>query len=256
MSNIEIVKILSLSNSMGMLNFEEAISVSLWFKTPLAANKEQFLISHGSWQNRWKLSITPADKIRWTINSNTGIVDLDNNFNLIPDKFYHIVATYDGATLLLFIDGVLNSFIGHSGSIKTTEFDMLIGQMLPGQSNYNLKGVIDDVIVFDYALNREDVNVLFVQGTTSLPQLENDYTISVYPNPVIDIINLSIPIEFDKDKILTISILDISGREVLKFIRDTDQPSINVRTLQPGLYFLMIKSQDGEKIKGIKFLKS
>jgi hypothetical protein len=238
------------------LNFEDAISVSLWFKAPLTSENEQFLVSHGSWQNRWKLSITPSNNIRWTINTSTSIADLDNSFTLLADQFYHVVTTYDGSSLLVYIDGVLNTFSNHSGSIKTTDFPLLIGQMLPGESNYNFKGVIDEVIIYDYALSPDDVNELFTNGTTGTKQLETDFEVSVYPNPVNEVLNLNMPLDNNNERKIIITITDLSGREVLNSYKAHQGRTIDVTSLRTGLYFLTIKSHKGKKLKELKFIKS
>ena len=77
-------------------------------------DKERFILSHGSWQNRWKLSITPDRKVRWTLKNASGQVrDLDAETVLEANtKTYHIGASYDGRYMLLYINGQLESFTG------------------------------------------------------------------------------------------------------------------------------------------------
>jgi hypothetical protein len=64
-------------NSDPLLNFQDGITVSCWFNAARLPDKETFLLSHGSWQNRWKLSLTPEKNLRWTVNTINGIADLD-----------------------------------------------------------------------------------------------------------------------------------------------------------------------------------
>jgi len=68
------------------LNFQNAITVSLWMKAEeLYTNRESYPISHGNWENRWKLSIIPQKKLRWTVKTNLGIKDLDSQTVLVED---------------------------------------------------------------------------------------------------------------------------------------------------------------------------
>ncbi|MBK9015725.1 MAG: laminin G [Saprospiraceae bacterium] len=70
-----------------LLNAQNAITVSGWFKAGQLPDKEIFLLSHGSWQNRWKISITPEKKLRWTVNTLNAVGDLDANFSVQTDSF-------------------------------------------------------------------------------------------------------------------------------------------------------------------------
>jgi hypothetical protein len=239
------------------LNFENGITVSLRFKTPLSGENEQFLISHGSWQNRWKLSITPTGNIRWTINSSVTIADLDNNFVLAPDQFYHVVATYDGATLMLYIDGELNAFKTLTGTIKTTDFQLLIGQMLPDVSDYNFKGVIDEVIIYDYALNPDEVQNIYMGNITGSEVVNDDDIISIYPNPALHTLHFKTPEGYVLDEDITLSVTNVTGQNVIMQTRlERPVQKIDISSLKAGLYFLTIKGLNGKKIKGIKFIKS
>ena len=64
------------------LNFSEGISILCWIKLTKSVSGEQFIISHGSWQNRWKISVT-NDKLRFTINGSAGIIDLDSEIEFL-----------------------------------------------------------------------------------------------------------------------------------------------------------------------------
>ncbi|MBK9016405.1 MAG: hypothetical protein IPM82_21320 [Saprospiraceae bacterium] len=135
-----------------LLNAQNAITVSGWFKASQLPDKEVFLLSHGSWQNRWKISITPEKKLRWTVNTMNAVGDLDSDFSVQTDSFYHLTATYDGAWQTIYIKGELNSYRQLAGNIRTTTVPFLMAQMLPDNTEYNFKGILDEVKIFDYAL--------------------------------------------------------------------------------------------------------
>ncbi|UCF64882.1 MAG: laminin G, partial [bacterium] len=63
------------------LNFRQSMTVNFWMNISQLYTREAFPISHGSWENRWKVSIIPDHKLRWTIKTdnpgNNGIIDLD-----------------------------------------------------------------------------------------------------------------------------------------------------------------------------------
>lgn len=59
-----------------LLNFQDAITVSCWFKANALPEKETFLLSHGS-SAEPKISVTPEKYLRWTVNTLSGVADLE-----------------------------------------------------------------------------------------------------------------------------------------------------------------------------------
>lgn len=71
-------------------------------------------------------------------------------------------------------------------------------------------------------------------------------SISVYPNPFVDIVNIS-----DVKNVKSISVLDISGRQVKSLAASSE---INLSELQPGLYIINLHMEDGG-VKSVKAIK-
>ncbi len=234
------------------LNVTDAISVSLWCKPSFGEEKEVFLVSHGSWQNRWKLSITPTLNIRWTVNTTTRIVDLDVANPISSDSIYHIVATYDGETMLIFVNGILSAFTSQSGNIRTTTIPMLIGQMLPAELLYNFKGVIDDVRIYDFALSPSLVSTLFDPSTSDVSELDKFKGINLTPNPVSQFLTIN---GADQSVFPEIFITDVLGKTVQSFRHWRAENPLDVSQLKSGIYFLTLIQDLGSNSKSIQFLK-
>ncbi|MFA6482586.1 MAG: LamG-like jellyroll fold domain-containing protein, partial [Bacteroidales bacterium] len=96
------------------LNFTDAVSLSCWVKCEQLGS-ERFILSHGSWQQRFKLSITPEGKLRWTVKTNTGIADLDGSVPIELNRYYHVTVLYTGYSMELYLDGVLDAFKAFPG---------------------------------------------------------------------------------------------------------------------------------------------
>ncbi|MEK6754743.1 MAG: LamG-like jellyroll fold domain-containing protein, partial [Bacteroidota bacterium] len=126
------------------LNFQNSISVSFWMKVgAFYPTREQYPISHGSWQSRWKFSITPiTNTLRWTVkNTNGQVKDLDSETHLVVDSLYNVTGVYNGSDFEIYLNGQLDAFTSFSGLIDSTTYDLTFGQDLPGDNNYNFKGV-------------------------------------------------------------------------------------------------------------------
>ncbi|MDZ7260893.1 MAG: T9SS type A sorting domain-containing protein [candidate division KSB1 bacterium] len=148
------------------LNFQDEISISFWMKIEEFYNREQYPLSHGSWENRWKLSLIPEKRIRWTVKTDRGIKDLDSGTQLVTDTYYHITALYNGSDFEIYLNGILDSHSSWSGLILKTSIDLTLGQVLPYNPNYNFKGVLDEVRIYDYALSLQEIQNIYHQRTS------------------------------------------------------------------------------------------
>jgi hypothetical protein len=139
------------------MNFQDAITVNFWMKVgAFYSSREQYPLSHGSWQNRWKFSISP--------NSNTSLgvaKDLDSRTHLVLDSLYNVTGTYNGLDFEIYLNGQLDAFTSFSGLINTTNSALTFGQDLPGDNNYNFNGVLDDIRIFNYMLSVPQISALY-----------------------------------------------------------------------------------------------
>lgn len=229
-------------NNAPVLNFKDGISVSFWLKANDLPAKETFIVSHGSWQSRWKVSCTPDQYLRWTVNTENGIFDLDTPNPLQRDSFYHVVCTYNNKLAAIYINGQLVSFKFHSGKINTTTHALLLGQMLPGNVEYNFKGVIDEVRIYDQALIPQSANQVYNLLTKTKEINKETLQFEITPNPTSEKLkislnqNLSFPIVY--------SIYDQMGNKIINSHVTQDNNFINVESLQSGVYLLIIHTNN------------
>lgn len=199
-----------------ILNVQHAITISCWFNAAQLPGKETFLLSHGSWQNRWKISFTPEKHLRWTVNTLNAIGDLDTPFPFGIDSFYHLTVSYDGALMAIYINGTLTAYKALTGSIRTTPLPFLMGQMLAEDAAYNFKGIIDEVKLFDYAFNPSSAAALYLQSTTALKasaSVKNNF-LKISPNPVSNF--LSVQSAYASNSTPYWRVSDFNGRTVLE----------------------------------------
>ena len=171
------------------LNFQEAVSVCLWMKPEeLFENRESYPISHGSWENRWKISIIPNGKVRWTVKTDQGVMDLDSQTLLQEEVYVHAAGVYDGSNFDIYINGALDNHTAHSGKILTTSIDLTIGQVLPNNQGYNFKGILDDIRIYNYALTAQEIFNVYQDQTSNVGMNETNTIKETclypnYPNP-------------------------------------------------------------------------
>jgi hypothetical protein len=234
-----------------LLNFQNAITLNFWMKPGLFYSREQYPISHGNWQNRWKVSIT-NDKIRWTVKTTTGVKDLDSETFLVLDSLYMVTCFYDGSDYEVYINGQLDAFTSFSGSILASPVDLTVGQDVPDDNNYDFNGVLDDIRIYNYGLSVSKIES-FYDLPVSVKQ-EQGPLIPVksilyanYPNPF----NPSTTISFslNKKSHITLDIFNPIGERVARLINEdlsagAHQVKWNAANLSSGVYIGSLKTDE------------
>ncbi|MBN2347801.1 MAG: T9SS type A sorting domain-containing protein [Bacteroidales bacterium] len=233
-----------------LLNFQEAISIACWINIDEFTGGEQYPISHGNWENRYKISISD-NKIRFTLKTSTTVTDLDSEKSPVPGGWYYLAAVYDGSDMEIWLDGKLDAFTSVGGLINKTSYDLVFGQHLPGVNGNNFKGTLDAVSFFDYALSEEQIidrmensiNITALPGT-----VKAEKKIKLFPNPVSgNVLNLKYYSALPEK--ISITLFDLTGQQILTKLYfhvlegEFDIP-IPVGEIKNGIYLLSVASVD------------
>ena len=228
------------------LNFNEAVSLSCWVKLEQLGS-ERFIASHGSWQQRWKLSVTPEGFLRWTVKTSTGTSDLDGSAPIELNRYYHVVALYTGYSLELYVDGVLDAFKPFSGTIQSSTRPLTIGRMDNTETLYSLRGSVDEFRLWDKEISIPQIEILKNQWATPFGIEANEPISGIYPNPATDVVF----VEFKgHDNARSISLISPDGKELKNFktAKSIDRIQISVAELPAGTYLLKIIVNDGRMV--------
>lgn len=225
------------------LNFADAVSLSCWVKCEQLGS-ERFIISHGSWQQRYKLSITPEGRLRWTVKTSTGVADLDGSAPIDLNRYYHVTALYTGYSMELYVDGVLDTFKAFSGSILTSTKPLTIGRMDNVETQYALLGSVDEVKLWNVEIPPAQIEQLKNRWPTLARILVSDPIARIYPNPAERVIN----VEFDGSvQPERISLYNANGLEVKDYQvkNQSSELQIEIPPARSGIYLLKIILKDG-----------
>lgn len=138
-------------------------TVSFWVKpNSLPGSGEVFLLSFGGWQERWKISLPPHGKPVWTTNHSNGISDMDSGDGntLQAGEWKHVVMVHDGAKDKIFMNGALVAEKDVAGTLNSTTYPLGIGYNVVDGGNW-FDGVIDEVLIYNYALSDGDITALY-----------------------------------------------------------------------------------------------
>jgi hypothetical protein len=239
------------------LNFRDGLSFTGWIYVNSFFDRESYIISHGNWSNRWKISLG-NHTLRFTINGESGIKDLDMESLLETDRWYHIAAIYDGSFCQVYLDGSLDGFAPYVGKINTTTYDLDMGQSLPTQTGFDYKGRLDKVKIFNYGISHADVQNIYNEELSAINESQaNEMNIQVYPNPASDVINLLLN---NHHGTVVLNMINMEGIYVYGnsySIPDSESFAITIPTgdFSPGIYLILInigKEQYSSRIVVLK----
>ncbi len=236
------------------LNFQNYITINFWMKVKEFFTREQYPISHGNWQNRWKVSITD-NKLRWTVKTVNGVTDLDSKIQLKLNTLYNVTVLYDGLYMEIYFNGELDSFKKWSGSLLQTDSALTIGQNLVGDNQYDFSGILDDIRIFDYPLLPDTIKQLY-DISTDLQQNENavlptsNLIYQNYPNPFNGQTNIKFQVT--TGSYVRLEVFNIIGQRVATLLEDYKKPGYYIirwdakdifgRKLSSGIYFIRLNT--------------
>jgi hypothetical protein len=134
------------------------ISISLWFDSKSAVTN-MYLLNKGS--NRatgsgYNVYVYSGNRPAcWFYDGLGNLQNLRMSGTVSTDTWYHLVCTYDNASLRMYVNGVFNSSLNASG-FTTTDARLEISQVF--------FGLIDDVCIYNRALSASEIQAMYSGG--------------------------------------------------------------------------------------------
>jgi len=142
-------------------------SISLWVNTSETGVTVQYIIQrrNGSTGDRTFHIILLSDnqlvfQLRNT--SDTIVGDVRSTFNLSTSTWYHVVATWDGSDVYLYINNNEEDTDSQTGTPSATNLDTYIGSR--GGLDLYFEGTLDEISIWSRALTSTEVSTLYNSG--------------------------------------------------------------------------------------------
>jgi hypothetical protein len=110
---------------------------------------------------------TGGDRIEFVMTSLNPFLNsvLQSTNYVMTNVFYHVVGTFDGATVNLYVDGVLHASGSHPYPVDYGTRPLFFGTS--GESwDGRLAGTLDEVSLYDRALSAHEVAALYASGSS------------------------------------------------------------------------------------------
>ena len=160
-------------------------------------------------------------------------------------RWYHLVATYDGSTLKLFVDGQLKSASsGQSGAIEYPATGWFqIGSYKDDNEDFGHDGGLDEVTIWGIAMSGSEVESYYNNVLVSVneaPFIENKLTINASPNPSDSVFYIAV--KNNNHSRLLFNISNSSGKIVFrkKIKVKGGKIELDAGDFPKGIYFLTV----------------
>lgn len=143
-------------------------TISFWVKpNSFPVTGEVYLLSHGGYQERWKISLPDHGKPVFTTHSN-GVCcsDLDSGTPLTIGAWTHVVMVHDGTQDIIYFNGVQVNAKAAAGPLDSTTKPLGIGYD-PINNDYSFDGALDEVQIFNVALSAAQIAALYALQNTA-----------------------------------------------------------------------------------------
>lgn len=142
-------------------------TISFWIKpTSFPGQGEVFILSFGGWQQRWKISLPSHGKPVFTTHSGGACCsDMDSDTPLALEAWTHVVMVHNSSQNIIYFNGARVNEKSVSGALDATTHPLGIGyEPIDGGLFFN--GALDEVMLFDQALDDAQIAALYAAQTT------------------------------------------------------------------------------------------
>ena len=150
----------SVSNA-AILNVRSAITIAAWVNADDWSGNHRFL-EKGDSDNQY-MFMADANELRFHLNSvNTLVAPIPP-----ANTWVHVAATWDGATMIIYVNGQPEASCPATGSIPTTSNPLVIGAKNGSTTDDDyMNGMLDEVRLYNRALTAAEINTIMHVGDT------------------------------------------------------------------------------------------
>lgn len=149
------------------LDSMKAVTLSTWVNLSQLPTQNYVVVGKDSSDASYRIIVGSNGTVSFTVSTNNNSwysagTSISSNSKITPNNWKHIVGTYDGSYVRIYINGVLDNSSSQkiSGNIFNSASSLRFGFKSSSNIDYT-KGRVDEVSLYSVALNPVEVKALF-----------------------------------------------------------------------------------------------
>jgi Concanavalin A-like lectin/glucanases superfamily/Immunoglobulin domain/Immunoglobulin I-set domain len=132
------------------------MTVTVWMKGNPADGRFQSILGKGD--NSWRVSLDDTGHGHFAVGNSP---DASGGRNINDGQWHFLTGVYDGSTVSIYVDGVLDGSVAATGTIVGSGTSATIGTVPDYLTSRVFAGSVDEVAVFDTALTPAQIQQIF-----------------------------------------------------------------------------------------------
>jgi hypothetical protein len=159
------------------LNMTNKMTVSAWVKSNDMGKENQDILSKTE-SGSYSLALNETDG---EVDSKFAfLVNINNNYEYVysashpQEEWYHVVGSYDGSEMKIYVNGIVEGTLSVSGSVKNNTSPLILGNE-SHQLNEPFDGTLDEIRIYNRLLLSSEVLALYQESNWSPDQQTIEY---------------------------------------------------------------------------------
>jgi hypothetical protein len=146
-----------------------AFTISFWLKRAAwfhnSASILSFLDTHST--AGWTFNLLDnGSQARFGVANGSGFLTYPKSVLVNSSRYDNLIGTFDGSTISLYVNGKIYDKVSYSGRYYSPDLEIRIGSQAYKNGN-SFYGRIDDLRIYDGALNASEISALYQNYSTS-----------------------------------------------------------------------------------------
>ncbi len=210
-------------------------TVEAWIKPAVANAVNQYVFSKDSPQRDIVLGLNNGQFNTHFTNASTQYTWVEDPAKYNKDEWYHVACVYTTDSLKLYKNGILVKASKTTSSPSLQATNVYVGSLA---GSYSFNGAIDEIKVYKKALSKQEIATNAQNTITSVSENMSSTSISIFPNPAKELLNV---INLEEDAVL--KIFSMQGTLVFQETINTNS-QVNIKSLAKGIYVSTITKGD------------